>query len=67
LEKNSWIFVYEKKNYNLAGTIYNNLYDSSIKLGVAIEEPHWIELESIREASKFDKLLADHIKKNGPP
>ena len=46
LKYKKWYFVYEKgdKNYKNADHFYNALCDSSIKFGIKVEEPEWIEV-----------------------
>ena len=42
-----WAIVYERKHFNQANTMFETLQQASVKLGIRVEEPSWIEIDRI--------------------
>ena len=59
----SWLCFYEKKNYNAAGILYNTLDQASIKFGLKINEPEWIEMPNNASPKDWTDTAEDYIGK----
>lgn len=40
-----WAVLYEKRHYNQANGLFQTMQQASVKIGLRVEEPLWIEVE----------------------
>jgi aubergine-like protein len=45
----NWLLIYEAKNYDGAGMLLNSMQKASVSLGIRIEEPEWLEVQTMNE------------------
>lgn len=67
LREGKWIFVYDRRSYEMANNVFENLQKASVTLGMVIEQPQWFELNSLQEMDIFEEQLTQFIKKSGQP
>lgn len=56
-----WAIVYEKRNFNQANGLFDAFQQSSVKLGIRVEEPSWIEIDRADDAYTCEKSLKELI------
>lgn len=67
MKEGRWVFVYDKKSFDLANNVLENMKKASVQAGIVVEEPSWIELSSFNETDTFERELKQFIRNNGEP
>lgn len=57
LQKNKWAIVYERKHYDQANGVFETLCQASVKIGIQVEQPCWIELAHGQDYTTLDNEL----------
>ena len=57
----NWVCFYERKNYNDAENLYNNLNKASKAYGLKIDEPVWIEMKDRSSAKDWTRTADDYF------
>lgn len=57
LQQNKWTIVYERKHYDQANGVFETLRSASVKIGIQVEQPNWIELSHGQDYSTLDNEL----------
>ena len=58
-----WVFVYAARDFDCADSFFQNLLSSAKDLGVALEEPTWVELAKMHP-QEVEKTLPEAITKH---
>ena len=61
------MFVYEKKNFDLATNMYNSFISAHKRLGLVVQEPAWYEVSSLASSAEFIGLIDADIKAKKVP
>ena len=61
LEKEKWVFVYEKRNYDTALEIFTTFQNASKQLKLKVEEPYWIELKVENSRQDLEEELRSYM------
>ena len=67
MKAGKWVFVYDKRSYELANNVLENLKKASVQAGIIVQEPEWIELSSFNEADVFEDELRRYCRNKGEP
>ena len=67
LKNAKWLFVYDYKHGYYAESVLGTLKKSSGLLGIKIEDPKWIEIQSFNSTDDFECQVDEYIEKNGTP
>ena len=62
-DMSSWLYFYEKSNFNDAKNLSNTLNIGSKKCGLKIEEPEWIEMPNRSKVKDWIDISDDYIGK----
>jgi hypothetical protein len=62
-----WAILYERRHYTQANELFNTLHQASIKLGIQVEEPSWVEVEKIDDPYQVERGLRALIECKKPP
>lgn len=56
-----WAIVYEQRHYDFANGLLQAFQQASVKLGIQVEEPHWIQVSRIDDTYGCEKQLRELI------
>ena len=62
-----WVCVYDKKSYEIANNVLENLKKASVQAGIVVQDPEWIELTSFNDTDALSDELKRYIRHNGQP
>lgn len=62
-----WAIVYERKHFNQANGLFEVMQQSSVKLGINVEEPSWIQVERSDDLSSCQSQLQGLIETKKRP
>ena len=74
LGREEWIMAYQhpsskssgrRSNYNAANKVYEDLLECSKALGVAVQEPYWIELEDEQDFRTLEEEIRIYLRNPG--
>lgn len=67
LTSNKWVIVYESRYIKQADQLLQTLQQASVKLGIQVEDPSWIEVPRMDDTQAFHVQLKNLINQNLKP